>query len=438
MKAQAPTPPADSPPARVFGVSEIVGLARNLVEDNFGYLWIEGEVSNLRVPASGHTYFTLKDARAQLNAALFRSRRKQQLKLQNGVTIRAYGLLSVYAGRGEIQLIVERIQPVGKGSLQEAFERLKKKLAAEGLFDSARKKPLPLLPRRIGIVTSPQGAALRDILNVLTRRFPDRHILIAPARVQGDEAPPEIIAGIRLLNEYKVDVIIVARGGGSLEDLWCFNDESLARTVAASSVPIISAVGHEIDFTICDFAADLRAPTPSAAAELVIGRKQDFENRLDVLRRRLLRGLDGRRLELRNRFTAAAASYVFREPRNILARHSQHIESLLTAMKHTLQTSHRQYQQNVDELALRLRHAAGDYTRASADRLRNLGLQVRALSPLAVLERGFSITRGPDGKIITSPAGILPGQTIETRLARGSIVSTVKRTLSGPQSSGGK
>ena len=266
------------PVRRIYSVAELSLEIRNLLERQFPDVWVTGEVSNLRAAGSGHLYFTLKDETAQLRAVCFRNQaRYLKFKPQDGLAVIARGRLSVYEARGEYQLYVEFLEPAGLGALQLAFEQLKQKLAAEGLFDPARKKPLPMLPRVIGVVTSPTGAVIRDILRILHRRFRNINVLIYPVKVQGEGAAQEIAQGIEYFNrQAPVDVMIVARGGGSLEDLWAFNEEVVARAIAASKIPVISAVGHETDFTIADFVADLRAPTPSAAAELVVRRKQDL------------------------------------------------------------------------------------------------------------------------------------------------------------------
>src|SRR6266581_1563950 len=260
---------------RVYTVSELTASIKTTLEEGFPMMWVEGEISNLRTPGSGHAYFTLKDEGAQISAVLFRGRgRRLRFGLEDGMQVLAFGGLDVYAARGQYQLVVEMMEPKGLGALQLAFEQLKRRLEAEGLFDEGRKRPLPAFPRVIGVVTSPTGAAIRDILNIIGRRFGNLRILIAPVRVQGDEAPGEILQALLNLQEVvELDVIIVGRGGGSIEDLWAFNDERVARAIAGCRVPVISGVGHETDFTIADFVADLRAPTPSAAAELVVQEK---------------------------------------------------------------------------------------------------------------------------------------------------------------------
>src|ERR1700756_3445867 len=284
---------------RVLSVSALSQQLAQAMEERFPAVWVEGEISNFRVYGSGHAYFTLKDENAQVRAVLFRNRmRRIRFEPGDAQHVLAFGSLEVYATRGEYQLVVELLEPRGLGALQLAFEQLKTRLAAEGLFDARRKRPLPRFPRKIGIVTSPSGAAIRDMLRVIGRRFGDLHIVLAPARVQGDGAAAEVAQGIRELNALGgVDVIIVGRGGGSLEDLWAFNDEMLARTIAASNIPVISAVGHEVDFTIADFVADVRAATPSQAAELVVREKRAVAESVGDLRRRLVRAMS-RRLQV--------------------------------------------------------------------------------------------------------------------------------------------
>jgi exodeoxyribonuclease VII large subunit len=310
--------------------------------------------------------------------------------------------------------------------LQAAFEALKRKLEAEGLFDSARKKPLPLLPRHIGIVTSPTGAAIRDILNILTRRFYNLHVVVAGVRVQGPGAAGEIAAALDDFNRRgDMDVLIVGRGGGSLEDLWCFNEEVVARAIARSAIPVISAVGHEIDFTISDFAADLRAPTPSAAAELVIGRKVDFEGRLQEYSRRLGRGLRQQMADLKHRFLAAGGSYVFREPRHLVRRILERIERLRANVQRQAENSLRQEQQRVDELSGRLIRIMQAWSHIQAMALARLETNLKGINPLAVLERGYSITFRPDGRVIKAASQARPGDRITTRVAKGAFESEV-------------
>ncbi len=421
---------AQSNGARVYTVTELTRLIRAALEGQFRSVCVEGELSNVRLPASGHCYFTIKDAGAQIRAVVWRSDlRALPMTPKDGLLVRVWGDLTVYERDGSYQVVVRRMEEGGKGSLQAAFEALKRKLEAEGLFDPARKRPLPQLPRHIGIVTSPTGAAIRDILNILTRRFPNLHVVLAPARVQGAGAAEEVAAALDLLNARGgIDVIIVGRGGGSLEDLWCFNEEAVARAVARSALPVISAVGHETDFTICDFVADLRAPTPSAAAELVVGRKEEFEQTLGQARRAMTRALRQAWLEARHRFTAAAGSYVFREPSNAARVYRQRVERLALQARHSLERGLRETQQRCDDLSLRLRHAVQMRVTTRAERLRGLERQIAAYSPLAVLQRGYSIARRADGRIIRTAADVTVGETVTTRLARGEFTSEVTHT----------
>jgi exodeoxyribonuclease VII large subunit len=393
-------------------------------------VWIEGEVSNLRKPPSGHLYFTLKDERAQIAAVLFRGdQRAPAAALRDGARIRAYGQITVYEPGGQYQIVVRKVEDAGKGSLQEAFEALKKKLAAEGLFDAARKRPLPRLPRHIGVVTSPSGAAIRDILKILGRRFPNLHVVIAPVRVQGDGAAEEIAAALDLLNARGgLDVIIAGRGGGSIEDLWCFNEEAVGRAIARSAIPVISAVGHETDFTISDFVADVRAPTPSAAAEMVVDGKDAFEEDVRRFADRLVRALRAYALEIRNRLDQAGRSYVFREPRNLLRRHAQRLEMMRAALRHHLVGAGREARQRADQLGMRLAHRLELRQREARQALARLEVHLRALNPAGVLERGYSITRRASGEILRGVEQVKAGEPILTDLARGRIRSSVTST----------
>ena len=426
-------PGAEQDGRKIYRVGEITRLIRVALENEFGSVWIEGEISNLRRPSSGHLYFTLKDESAQIAAVFFKgAQRGLAFALKDGVKVRMFGEISVYEASGQYQVIVRKVEEAGKGSLQEAFEALKKKLAAEGLFDASRKKPLPVLPRHVGIVTSPTGAAIHDILSVLSRRFPNLHIVIAPVKVQGGEAAGEIAAAIDLFNERGgIDVMIIGRGGGSLEDLWCFNEEVVARAIARSRIPVISAVGHEIDFTISDFVADLRAPTPSAAAELMVGRKAAFEEQLQQVGARLVRCLRERALELRNRVTAAGRSYVFREPRNLVRQFVQHIDALRASLLTGLEGAARERRVRLDSLGLRLAHGVELKTGALRQDVRRIASQLRALSPLAVLDRGFSITRLKGGAIIRDAADVGAGAVLQTQVARGVLESKVISKESG-------
>ncbi|MBU4199778.1 MAG: exodeoxyribonuclease VII large subunit [Verrucomicrobia bacterium] len=415
------------PQPKIYRVAEITRLIKTVLEDEVGEIWIEGELSNFRKPSSGHCYFTLKDAAAQIAAVMFRgNQRNLQFQPADGMMVRVFGQVSVYEKSGQYQVIVRQIILSGQGALQAAFEALKKKLADEGLFDPSRKKPLPLLPRHIGIVTSPTGAAIRDILNILTRRFPNLHIVLAPVRVQGAGAGADIAAAIDALNAWGgLEVLIVGRGGGSLEDLWCFNEEIVARAIARSALPIISAVGHEIDFTISDFVADLRAPTPSAAAELVVREKAEFEAQLRESARRLARSLQQQFLGLQHRLLAVSRSHVFREPAYVAQRYRDRIDRLGLQMRHGLENIFRERQQITDDLSLRLVRQMREWQRLRAMDIKRLALLLNGINPLAVLDRGYSITCRQDGGILKDAGQVTPGAKVVTRLSKGTFESEV-------------
>ena len=352
--------------SEILSVSQLTRRVKTQLETAIGHVWVAGEISNWRLSPAGHAYFTLKDADSQIDAVMFRNR-MSPLKFtpETGLDVVVAGLITVYEKRGNYQIICDEMHPKGLGALQLAFERLRKKLADEGLFDEDHKKPLPLLPRRIGIVTSPTGAAIRDILNVIRRRFANVHILLYPARVQGEEAAPEIAEGIRALDALGVDVMIVGRGGGSLEDLWPFNEEVVVRAVYEARTPVISAVGHEIDFTLTDFVADLRAPTPSAAAELVVQEQEALVQRVRQLRQQALK-LMGRRVEqMRSRLSLANSCYVLKRPEELI----------------------RQRRQRADELRMRLESDLTDRMRALRQRVERAERAVLQQSPAAQVHR---------------------------------------------------
>ena len=415
--------------AAILTVAELTRQIRLLLEGEIGPVWVQGEISNLKQYQSGHTYFTLKDADSQIRCmvwaefALFLNP-----KLGEGQQIQAYGRISVYEKRGEYQLYVENVKAAGQGALQIAFEKLKNKLRAEGLFDSARKRPLPLFPRCIGVVTSPTGAAIRDFLQTLDRRFPQLHILIYPSRVQGVGAAEEIAQGIRYLNSHTgVDGIIVMRGGGSLEDLWAFNEEVVARALAESNIPTISAVGHEVDFTISDFVADFRAATPTASAEQLIRSRDEWLGQIAGLARDLQQGtllllaVRQRRLaELREALAAREPRQVLREIRERLAELGQRLAELdprrqLLARKQILQRSLDLLERRASEALTMARHRL--------DRGRE---RLELLSPRGTLRRGYSMTfDAKTGRLVTSPSGLAPGDRLRTELADGSVESRV-------------
>ncbi len=418
---------------RIYHVTELTRLIKGALESEFGNVWIEGELSNVRRPSSGHCYFTIKDSSAQISAVMFRGN-QSALKFSpaDGVLVQAYGQISVYEQRGSYQIIVRQMEEAGKGSLQAAFEALKNKLHKEGLFDESRKRPLPLLPQHIGVVTSPTGAAIRDILNVISRRFPNVHVVLAPAKVQGDGAAEEVAASIEQLNKLGgLDVLIVGRGGGSLEDLWCFNEEVVARAIAASDVPVISAVGHEIDFTISDFVADLRSPTPSAAAEQVVGLKEHLEKRLDDGGRRLARALQESLLRAKARLNAASASYVFAEPKNLVRQYRQRVGESAFRVENSLKAGLRESQQRLDDAGLRASHEMCRATERGREDLKRLGVQLRALSPHGVLSRGYSITRDSRGNVVRSVADVEVGQSVRTTLSDGELDADITGTTPG-------
>lgn len=413
------------PAPRVYRVAEITRRIKTLLEDEIGEIWVQGEIANLRRPASGHVYFTLKDAASQLKAVLFRGDcRGMAVEPADGLLVRIFGRITVYEAGGQYQILARRMEPLGAGALQAAFEALKRKLLEEGLFESERKKPLPMLPQRIGLVTSPTGAVIRDLLSVLLRRFPNLHVTLAPTRVQGAEAPAEIAAALDLFNQRGgFDVLVVARGGGGIEDLWAFNEEIVARAIARSRIPVVSAVGHETDFTISDFVADLRAPTPSAAAELIVGRKVDFERQLSETAGRLTRALRGRAAEMRGRFAAAAAAHVFRAPGHLARQMRERLARHSIQLGRSLESRFRQDRQLLDEQEIRLTRCIREKHERRSQDIRRFETQLMALSPLAVLARGYSITTCADGRVLTRSSGIKPGDRLLTRLSKGTITS---------------
>lgn len=431
-------------------VSALTRRIKTTLESTFREVWVEGEISNFRLMSSGHAYFILKDANAQISCAFFSmARRMPPFEVKDGVKVRVAGEISLYEQRGTYQIVIRLMERAGLGDLMAQFEELKKRLNAEGLFAQEHKRPLPMLPRRIGIVTSPTGAAIRDMLNVTHRRFANLHILIAPARVQGAEAVPEIVAAIELLNALPEppDVIIVGRGGGSIEDLWCFNEEPVARAIYDSRIPIISAVGHEIDFTIADFVADLRAPTPSAAAELVVGRKADFEAMVETAAERLRAAMRHQLERARARLDLAAGSHVFRQPESLIRQHAQRLDlisqrmaSLLTAAAVTARRRldsatprmARATQAGVNDAKLavgRLEAALAQAVKAreteAGHRLATLNARLESVNPMAVLSRGYGLVRLASGAIVTRAAQVRPGDVLSTRMQDGEIASVV-------------
>ncbi len=391
---------------KIYTVSELTREIRLSLENAFTSVWVEGEVSNFLRHTSGHCYLSIKDAESVLSCVIFKTKADTlSFQIQNGMHLICFGRVSVYDKRGQYQLYIDQAEPKGVGALQVAFEQLKNKLFKEGLFAKEHKRPLPILPRRIGVVTSPTGAAIRDILNVINRRFPDMHVILFPAKVQGADAAQQVAEGIETFNKLKqVDVIIVGRGGGSLEDLWAFNEEIVARAIYNSSIPIISAVGHEIDYTISDFVADLRAPTPSAAAEIVAGRKEDFIKTIEDFRGRLKQALVSEKDFMQQKLDAIKHRYAFKQPQVLIQQNFQRVDDLSKALKQGIE--HLQEKESV--------------------KITHLTEKLNALSPTAILERGYSITtRVSDGRNIKNAKDAKQGDIIKTRLAKGEITSKV-------------
>ena len=440
---------ADKP--HIYTVSELTTKVKVLLEDNFSFIWICGEISNLRIPASGHFYFTLKDEKAQINAVMFRGQnRNLKFMPEDGMSVKGIGRVSVYEPRGAYQIILEYLEPKGTGAIQLAFEQLKERLSAEGLFDEKYKTPLPFLPRKISIITSPTGAVIHDILKIVNRRFPSIPIEIIPVKVQGDGSDKEIVSGLETINARSdSDVVILARGGGSLEDFHAFNSEEVARAIFASKIPVISAVGHETDFSIADFVADLRAPTPSAAAELAVPLKRDLIKKtaelttnITIRFSRYIEHLQTRLQEISHRLA---------DPNKRIADLRLRTDDLLSRLIRTLKANIIQqqvrFEWRFDKLSL---HNPLIYTKKANDKLyqinnnlltyiricltreqfllRELDARLTALSPDAILDRGYSIIRTiPDAVIVRNPQQVEIGQDLEVMVAKGSLICSVKR-----------
>jgi exodeoxyribonuclease VII large subunit len=451
-----------APERHIWSVRALVAAVRGLVERQYSDCWVEGEISNFRNPDSGHLYFTLKEQDAQIRVVMFRSSaRLLRFRPENGLHVTVRGRITIYEDRGELQISAEFMEPQGVGALQLAFEQLKTRLQAEGLFDAVRKKPIPPLPQKIGIITSPQGAALRDILNILARRHRSANILIYPAQVQGDAAAAEVTAGLRHFQGSArggagIEVIIIARGGGSAEDLAAFNHEGLARAVAASKIPVISAIGHETDFTIIDFVADLRAPTPSAAAELVIRSRQEIETEAEELHQRLERAVRYRLLMARQGLIELAQHGAFASMMDGIHRAQQRLDEkrfrLEKAQRHLLERCHRRletasaavrhYDARRRLAAIRQQLESSAANLAAATRARLLAgramldrrtASLEALSPLAILNRGYALVFDANGQLVKDAALVAQGDEMSARLARGHIRARV--TSSEPGSS---
>jgi exodeoxyribonuclease VII large subunit len=461
-----------APSRKIYPVRELVAAVRTQVERAFTDIYVEGEISNYRPAESGHLYFTLKDGSAQMRVVMWRTQaRLLRFRPENGQQIIARGRVTIYDERGDLQLQAEYLEPKGAGALQIGFEQLKAKLAAEGLFDSSRKRPIPALPARIGVVTSPRGAAIQDILNILRRRHQSVSVLIYPAQVQGESAAAEVSAGVRYFNRHgKVDVIVVTRGGGSFEDLFAFNDEGLARTIAEAHVPVISAIGHETDFTICDFVADLRAPTPSAAAELVIGSKQEMEEKLVATRHRMAQAVNYRVLRAHNALARLRQHAVFARMRDSIARRQQRVDDLVFRMAQSqaeavkklsrrlgdvdghlrrhdprvrLGVMRRQLDGQTGELHSSLmRQLVGRRNQVEGQRTalgrasetillrrrshwQQLHSSLEALSPKAILARGYALVFDDQGRLVKQAAQVKAGSKVRAQLGRGEFTAKV-------------
>ncbi len=397
-------------PRKIYKVSEINKIAKNLLEEEFPEIWLEGEISNFTLHSSGHLYFSLKDEDAQINAIMYKWQAGQlEFVPENGMKVIAQGKISVFVKGGRYQIIVYGLKPIGIGALQQAFEQLKRKLEKEGLFDKARKRPIPMLPQKIGIVTSPTGAAIRDILNIIERRFANVHILIHPVRVQGDRAAGEIAEAIAYVNERfpSLDVLIVGRGGGSLEDLWSFNREIVARAIYNSRIPVISAVGHEVDYTIADFVADLRAPTPSAAAELVVTNKIELEKKILLLTSKIKLSMKHELDELTSQYRRLVDSRIFLHPEELYS----------------------QFQQEIDYYLEKITSKCAHFLDFQKERLNSIAGKLNVLSPLNILARGYSIAyKLPENEILKSISQVTMKDKVKVKLHRGEIICTVEET----------
>jgi exodeoxyribonuclease VII large subunit len=452
------SPAFDERPMHILTVSQVTRDIKDVLEDTFPAVWIEGEISNLRIVQSGHAYFTLKDAQSQLRTVMFRSALRQiRFTPEAGMQVVVRGQLTVYEPRGDYQLLADTLEPKGVGALQLSFEQLKERLFQEGLFDETRKRPIPAVPQRIGIVTSPTGAAIQDIIRVVHRRRANVHLYLYPVRVQGKEAPAEIVTALAALNRFepKLDVLIVGRGGGSLEDLWAFNEEAVARAIANSEIPVIAAVGHEIDYTIADFVADLRAPTPSVAAELVATSEEELRQQLTSLVMRAQSVAQQTLRRTRGTLERVVTSRVLREPQRLIEMRQQQIDDLMLQLEKAwqnnahecarrLQTLNRalirlnprtrwqRLRTRLHALPHRLETTLRSRLALRRETLHGLGAMLNSLSPLAVLGRGYSVCRHTvTQRLLTSIATIHPGQHVEVLLGDGQFTCTVDDVLKG-------
>ncbi len=440
------------PTRHILTVSELTARIRDLLAKNFTDILVQGEISNCRPAQSGHIYFTLKDDRSQVRCVFFKQQQRgMKFRPEDGLQVMVRGSISVYEPRGEYQIFVEKLEPVGRGALQLAFEQLKKRLEAEGLFDTSRKKPLPLLPSRIGLITSPKGAAVRDVVRILRRRFPNVHLLVFPVRVQGEGAAEEIVKALKFFNARKiVDALILARGGGSMEDLWAFNEEPVARAIAASEIPVITGVGHETDFTIADFVADVRASTPSAAAELVVQTRREFDKHIAELRGALAEQMRYRILVLSRRIHELSARPGFRRPFDLLRQQRQRADEmtarLALGLRARLEQSRKRFNAaylriisfdfrvKIAAFRLRLERRSADLgvraerlLRAKRERLARLALQLEERSPLKVLERGYAIATDASGAVLRDAAQVQIGDPVSLQLHRGRLTTEVTK-----------
>ena len=448
-------PPSESR-RTIYQVTELNGTIRRLLEAEFPLIWVEGEISNFSQPASGHYYFSLKDEKSQVSCAMFKNR-NQLLRFQpeNGMKVLIRARVSLYEARGSFQLIAEHMEDAGEGALQRAYEELRAKLAKEGLFDLDRKRALPELPTCIGVITSVTGAAIRDVLQVLKRRAPGIPVRVYPAQVQGEGAVPQLLRALRLANqEQQCDVLLLVRGGGSLEDLWSFNDEQLAHAIVASEIPIICGVGHEVDITIADYAADVRAPTPSAAAEVASPDTQQLAYAMTAYSQQLTRLMQERLRYLREKLGWLEQRLKLLHPQTRIQQQYQRLDELRQrlsyAMQHLLtyeqqQTNHliarlvvlspqytlRQHHQTLQQLGQRLGQASQRYLRQRHNQLESLARTLHAVSPLNTLARGYSITTTLDGDTVSDCAQVQVGDNIRIRLQRGQLTATVKKSDQG-------
>ncbi len=454
-------PETTRPQREIFSVSRLNREVRGLLEGNFPLVWVEAEISNLARPTSGHWYFTLKDPSAQIRCAMFRGKNARlRFQPENGDQVLVRAQLSLYEARGDYQMIVEHMEEAGDGALRRAFEQLKQRLDAEGLFDEAGKKSLPPLPKQIGVITSPSGAAVRDILQILQRRFPSIPVVIYPVAVQGDAAVAEIVAALKTATRRnECDVLIVARGGGSLEDLWAFNEEKVARAIHQCPIPIVSGVGHEVDFTIADFVADLRAPTPSGAAELVSPDRAVWQQRLAQHQSRLQTVMQQRLTQRQQQLSWLDKRLQQQHPGQQLRQQNQRLDELDQRLQRSMQQRLQQCRSELthasaklqqhnpqrqihqllatqQQLSSRLQRVMQQALQQRRQQLQGVGRALDAVSPLATLGRGFSITRNhQDGRLLRDIKGINIGDTVETQLAQGRLVCDVRKTIHDPETS---